>query len=76
METFKTEIDFKSHMTDEPEHDYCEKCDVVCEDYEDYLSHKVKSDKHIACPQCGLDFNGVRTLESHIKRVRSSPTAH
>lgn len=67
--TFKDEPALIQHMLDEPEHDYCEKCDVACEDWDAYLSHLVQSDKHVACPQCGREMSNVRSIEYHIKRV-------
>jgi hypothetical protein len=39
---FETEKDMKRHKKADPEHYYCKKCDVDCEDWDDLTRHKVK----------------------------------
>lgn len=38
---FETEKLMKRHKKDDPEHFYCKKCDVDCEDWDDLTRHKV-----------------------------------
>nr|POF14090.1 hypothetical protein CFP56_03114 [Quercus suber] len=38
---FATEKDMKKHKQDNPEHSYCRKCNMDCEDWEALLQHKI-----------------------------------
>lgn len=40
---FETENDMKYHKKSDPEHFYCKKCNVDCEDWDDLTQHKVKA---------------------------------
>lgn len=62
----------KRHKKDDPDHFYCKKCNVDCEDWNDLKAHKVaamapwvegrmkgnkdESPMHIVCEFCGMDF--------------------
>jgi len=77
---FKTEKDMKRHKLHAPEHDYCKKCDVDCEDWADLTQHKAtmmaeyiydrnrdedESPKHITCEFCGEDFKSFGGRKAH-----------
>lgn len=59
--------DLKSHKSDK--HYYCKRCDVDCEDDEDLLHHKVASDNHICCHECGENFRSEGGRDRHLKLV-------
>lgn len=67
---FKTEEAMKKHKTKDPDHFYCKRCDHDCEDDMDYLYHQIVSYKHIACPQCGTEFEGSAARDAHVETVR------
>ncbi|OJJ37583.1 hypothetical protein ASPWEDRAFT_67784 [Aspergillus wentii DTO 134E9] len=50
------------------EHDYCSRCDEDFEDEERLLIHKIKSNKHIVCPICGVDFRSEGGRDGHIRQ--------
>ena len=82
---FDSEKEMKYHKRDDPEHDYCKKCNVDCDDWEGYLQHKIDAmtpwlDKrtqptegvqpmHIVCEFCGADFKSWGARKTHRERV-------
>ena len=76
---FNTVKEMKRHKLDEPEHNYCKKCDVDCECWEDLTLHKVEAmlpwlsgkantDEapiHIVCEFCGEDFKSFGGRKRH-----------
>nr|POE85066.1 hypothetical protein CFP56_68635 [Quercus suber] len=38
---FATQKEMKRHKTKDPEHDYCKKCNVDCDDWESFVQHKI-----------------------------------
>ena len=85
---FETIKEMKRHKVNEPNHNYCKKCDVDCADWEGLTQHKVNamqpflegrmrhntdaSPMHIACEFCGQDFKSFGGRELHRKQVSSS----
>lgn len=70
----------KGHKLSAPEHDYCKKCDLDCDSWEDLTQHKVslmsewmhnrsqskdESPKHITCEFCGEDFKSFGGRKKH-----------
>ena len=82
---FETEKEMKRHKLDEPEHNYCKKCDVDCKDWEHLTQHKVEamlpwldgrmkhnhdeSPMHIVCEFCGIDFKSFGGRKKHRETV-------
>jgi len=60
--------DLKAHKSEE--HYYCKVCDVDCEDDDDFLNHKVASERHICCHECGEDFRSESGRDRHLRLVR------
>ena len=73
----------KHHKAEDPAHDYCSKCDVDCDDWDDLIRHKVRamepwlatprpagSPRHIVCEFCGEDLKSLRGRETHRREVR------
>lgn len=56
--TFKTKESMIKHKIKDPDHFYCKRCDVDCEDDMSFLIHQIESSKHMACPKCGEEFEG------------------
>jgi len=52
-------------------HDYCMKCDLDCENPEDYVYHKVlEPDNHLkSCRICGEERHTLSGLKRHIETV-------
>ena len=61
----------KNHKRNDPEHDYCNKCDVDCDSWDDYVEHKANANPkvHIACLHCGQDFKSIPGRNRHIAQV-------
>lgn len=59
----------KRHKSTAPDHEYCEKCDLDCETEDQLLIHKIKSNKHIVCPVCGIEFGSEGGRDRHIRLV-------
>lgn len=77
---FNTIGEMKKHKSCAPEHEYCARCDEDFENEERHLIHKIKSNKHIVCPICSVDFRSEGGRDGHIRQVicprlpsRSSP---
>lgn len=84
---FATEKQMRKHKRDDPEHFYCYKCDVDCDDWEDLTRHKVDMmapyierriiatpddmPKHIVCEFCGEDFKSIGGRKLHRETVES-----
>ncbi|SMY21597.1 unnamed protein product [Zymoseptoria tritici ST99CH_1A5] len=82
---FDTWEDMHYHKKREPDHFYCSKCRLDCEDWDSQLAHKVdnmapylegrkKVDddlKHITCEFCGEDFKSFGGRKRH--RTQSHP---
>lgn len=66
-EYFTSESSRKQHWADEPDHEYCVKCDVLCEDFETILHHLTTSENHIVCPVCARQFGSEAGKEKHIR---------
>ena len=78
---FETEKEMKRHKANEPEHAYCKKCNVDCDDWEHLVQHKVDamqpwvqgklkrnkgtSPVHICCEFCGEDFKSFGGRKIH-----------
>ncbi len=60
-------FELKEHK--EEEHDWCRKCDVDCEDWDDLVQHKISSPRHIACQFCGEDFKSEAGKDRHERQV-------
>lgn len=62
------------HKIRNNDHDYCKKCDLDFECFDDFVSHKAKSsDKiHISCQWCGQDFGSHSGRNAHIAQVRNN----
>ena len=85
MKHFDTEKEMKRHKDHDPEHFYCKKCDVDCEDDIELKLHKVaamapwvegrmkgnkeESPKHIVCEFCGRDFQSFGGRKLHREQV-------
>ncbi|GAB1743090.1 hypothetical protein NU219Hw_g8946t1 [Hortaea werneckii] len=78
--TFDCQKDMKRHKLSDPDHDYCKKCDVDCDSYDDLTQHKVSmmaefwadkdrkpgdSPAHITCEFCGMDFKSFGGRRKH-----------
>ncbi|KAF2452086.1 hypothetical protein P171DRAFT_479096 [Karstenula rhodostoma CBS 690.94] len=65
--SFDTEKKLIGHKKDSDEHDYCSKCNLDFESYEDLARHKAFTpDKHgKACRLCGEEFKSRSGLERH-----------
>lgn len=82
---FDTIKEMKRHKVNEPEHNFCKKCDVDCDDWEALTQHKVdamtpwlegsmrhhkeESPNHIVCEWCGMDFKSFGGRKIHIAQV-------
>lgn len=65
---FRTFDALKRHKYEE--HDgYCERCDVDTPDHDTLTEHKIFSEKHIACYDCGKDFHCEAARDRHSFRV-------
>ncbi|KAB8239229.1 putative C2H2 finger domain protein [Aspergillus alliaceus] len=69
---FNSEKEMKKHKTFSPDHEYCSRCDEDCEDEERLLIHKIKSENHIVCPVCGVEFHSEGGRNSHIRQNHRS----
>jgi hypothetical protein len=69
--SFDTEKKLIGHKRDSDEHDYCSKCFLDFESYEDLARHKAFTpDKHgKACRICGEEFKSVSGLKRHTELV-------
>ncbi|GLA15895.1 hypothetical protein AnigIFM62618_002452 [Aspergillus niger] len=68
---FGSEWDMKRHKVNE--HDYCKRCDEDFQDDEYLLLHKIKSDKHIVCVVCGIDFRSEGGRDLHTRQQHRTP---
>jgi DNA-directed RNA polymerase subunit RPC12/RpoP len=50
-------------------HDYCRRCDIDFRSWEEFHLHKMESDRHIACPECGEEFRTSGGRERHVLLV-------
>lgn len=64
---FTSAGEMKRHKANE--HDYCSRCDEDFQDDEYLLLHKIKSDKHIVCVVCGIDFRSEGGRDLHTRQV-------
>jgi len=78
---FATEKLMKAHKLEDPSHNYCKRCDLDFQDWEDFTEHKVnmmapwlsgrsrpdasESPKHIVCEFCGQDFKSFGGRRLH-----------
>ncbi|KAL4939943.1 hypothetical protein BDV06DRAFT_28260 [Aspergillus oleicola] len=65
---FRTDKEMKKHKATYPEHEYCTKCDLDCDSEEMLLLHMIKSNKHIVCPICGIEFGSEGGRDRHIRQ--------
>ncbi|KAL4871106.1 hypothetical protein BDV12DRAFT_194752 [Aspergillus spectabilis] len=65
---FPTLKAMKKHKSADAEHDYCRKCDLDCDTEEQLLIHMIKSDKHIVCPVCAIEFGSEGGRDGHIRQ--------
>ncbi|OJJ66956.1 hypothetical protein ASPBRDRAFT_78888 [Aspergillus brasiliensis CBS 101740] len=68
---FNSEWEMKRHKVNE--HDYCNRCDEDFQDDEYLLLHKIKSDKHIVCVVCGIDFRSEGGRDVHTRQQHRTP---
>lgn len=66
---FSSVEEMKKHKDNEPEHEYCRRCDLDFEDEVRFLIHKIRDGKHIACPVCGIEFRSEGGRDGHIRQV-------
>lgn len=62
----------KAKMADKVDgiHDfYCKRCDVDSADDTEYMIHQLTSQKHIACPACGVEFKSEGGRNRHVEIV-------
>ena len=65
---FRTFEALKRHKYEE--HDgYCERCDIDTPEHDMLTEHKIFSEKHIACYDCGKDFHCEAARDRHSFRV-------
>ena len=64
---FKTSGGLKAHM--KGVHDYCGLCNIPFADDDEYLQHRIKSERHMTCPFCGEDFRSESGCLRHIRQV-------
>ncbi|KAK2785194.1 hypothetical protein FQN51_003937 [Onygenales sp. PD_10] len=67
-ETFASEKLMKRHKLDTIDHEYCRRCDMDFDDEVEFLYHKIKSSKHIACPICGIEFKSQGGQDIHFRQ--------
>jgi uncharacterized C2H2 Zn-finger protein len=69
--SFDTEKAMKKHKKQAEEHDYCGRCDMDFESYDDYTRHKIYvPDVHgKACSACGEEFKSRSGLQRHFELV-------
>ncbi|GFN12674.1 putative C2H2 finger domain protein [Aspergillus tubingensis] len=68
---FESAGEMKRHKANE--HDYCSRCDEDFQDDEYLLLHKIKSDKHIVCVVCGIDFRSEGGRDLHTRQQHRTP---
>ncbi|KAF2216344.1 hypothetical protein CERZMDRAFT_81472 [Cercospora zeae-maydis SCOH1-5] len=76
------------HKIESPEHYYCKKCDVDCDDWEEHLKHKVdmmapfiegrkkvrdEKPRHITCEFCSEDFKSFDGRKAHRTQILEGP---
>lgn len=66
---FKSEKQLKRHKCSEPDHNYCDRCDLDFGSEEALLIHKIKSSDHIVCAMCGSEFRSEGGRDSHTRQV-------
>ena len=66
---FTSDQAMRKHKIKDTDHFYCKRCDVDCEDDMSYLIHQIVSAKHIACPECGAEFEGSSARDLHVDAV-------
>ncbi|KEF52900.1 uncharacterized protein A1O9_10806 [Exophiala aquamarina CBS 119918] len=57
-----------SHKKKDPDHSYCDRCDVDCEDDMLYFIHQLGSPAHNCCPVCGTEYNSVAARDIHVEQ--------
>lgn len=69
--SFDTEKERKKHKKNTPQHDYCAKCNIDFECWDDFVAHKAdrNSEVHISCLYCGEDFKTDSGRARHIRQV-------
>jgi hypothetical protein len=50
-------------------HPYCRRCDLDFETAAEFLHHKLNSLRHIACPDCGVEFRDSNARDFHLHQV-------
>lgn len=71
MASFDSEKAMRRHKRDDPDHDFCEKCNEDFDSYDDLAQHKAfRPDvHHKACRVCGQEFKSTSGLCRHIELV-------
>lgn len=69
---FDTEKAMRSHKKHSDEHDYCNRCDLDFDSFDDYVQHKIiRPEEHNrACRVCGEEYKSLSGLRRHIDLVR------
>ncbi|PLB51193.1 putative C2H2 finger domain protein [Aspergillus steynii IBT 23096] len=68
LQTFDSVMQMQRHKIIDINHEYCKTCDEDFDDEETFLIHRIKSDKHIVCPICGLNFRSEGGRDGHIRQ--------
>ncbi|KAI9801603.1 MAG: hypothetical protein M1825_003282 [Sarcosagium campestre] len=71
--SFETAAQLKRHKVSDPNHEYCQICDVDFKDEKAFLVHKLEeTEKHIACPICGDNFRSEGGRDFHFEQMHSA----
>jgi hypothetical protein len=68
-ERFMNPEDLKDHRYYEHGDCYCVECELGFDDFEQMAAHKMESSRHIACPQCGVEFKSKEGRDCHVNVV-------
>ncbi|KAK5049068.1 hypothetical protein LTR84_005491 [Exophiala bonariae] len=66
---FDTKKAMIAHKKRDPDHSYCERCDVDCDDDMLYFIHQLGSQAHNCCPVCGTEFHSVAARDIHVEQM-------
>lgn len=70
-QTFISERELRKHKMMDGDHEYCSRCNLDFDDYDDLILHKLQSTRHIVCPICGEDFKSTGGKEAHFRHVHA-----
>ncbi|OAP65758.1 hypothetical protein AYL99_01730 [Fonsecaea erecta] len=55
------------HKERDPNHSYCKRCDIDCQDDMFLFIHQLGSPAHICCPICGCEFKSSAARDNHME---------